>query len=271
MTKKKQHSKKDKSYELVGPAQKPGLLATLRRNFLTGVVVAAPIGITIFLTWTFIEFVDSRVTPLIPKQYNPEEYLQFSIPGLGVLVVVLSLTLLGALTANLFGRTLLDLGERFVDRMPVVRSIYATLKQIFETAISQSDNSFKEVGLIEYPRPGLYAICFVTTNTRGEIRSKVGEEMVSVFLPTTPNPTSGYLLFVPKAEIQILDMTVEEGAKLVISAGIVEPDYPRTGASKERIEKALAQWKKPKDDDKTESEEDQEVEEPQKENLRALP
>ncbi len=246
MSKKKPLSKKDKPIELVSPAPKPGLLATLRRNFLTGVVVAAPIGITIFLTWTFIEFVDSKVTPLIPKQYNPEEYLQFSIPGLGVLVVVASLTLLGALTANLFGRTILDLGERFVDRMPVVRSIYATLKQIFETAVSQSENSFKEVGLIEYPRPGLYAICFVTTNTKGEIKSLVGEEMVSVFLPTTPNPTSGYLLFVPRADIQILDMTVEEGAKLVISAGIVEPDYPRTGASKERIEKALAQWKKPK-------------------------
>ncbi len=198
-------------------------LRWVRTSFLTGIVIAAPIGITIYLTLAFIRFVDSRVTPLIPHSYNPETYLPFSIPGLGVLVAALALVLLGAAATNLFGRSLIGYGERIVNRMPVIRNIYSGLKQIFETVIAQSDSSFQEVGLIEYPRPGLYSICFITTSTGGEIQQLMDDDLVSVFIPTTPNPTSGFLLFVPRKDVKILNMSVEEAAKLVISAGLVEP------------------------------------------------
>lgn len=195
----------------------------LRNYFLTGLVVAAPIGITGYLTWLFITSVDQWVTPLIPAAYNPETYLPFSIPGLGVVIVAAFLVLLGALTANFFGRALIRWGERILDAMPVVRSIYGTLKQIFETVTSHSAASFRDVVLVEYPRKGLWAIAFVSSETKGEIRHRLDQEMVNVFLPTTPNPTSGYLLFVPKKDVVYLDMTVEEGVKYVISAGLVTP------------------------------------------------
>ncbi len=209
--------------QLILPGRNPGFMTRLRNYFLTGLVVAAPIGLTIWIVRWFIDLVDTWFTPLIPQQYQPDNYLPFDIPGLGLLIAFVLLTLLGALTANFFGRTVLNFGERLVARMPVVRSIYGALKQIFETVISQSAASFREVGLIEYPRKGLFCIVFITTQTKGEIVDKAGHELISVFLPTTPNPTSGFLLFVPKQDVQILDMTIEEGAKLIISAGLVEP------------------------------------------------
>ena len=224
MTEEDQNEPHDGVDGLILPAKKAGLGARLRTYFLTGLVVAAPIGITAYLTRWFVELVDFWFTPLIPEQYHPDRFLPFSVPGLGLIIALVILTLLGALTANFFGRRILALGERVVDRTPVVRNIYSGLKQIFETVISQSEKSFQDVGLIEYPRKGLYALVFVTTNTKGEIKEKAGQELVSVFLPTTPNPTSGFLLFVPRQDIQILDMTVEQAAKLVISAGLVEPD-----------------------------------------------
>lgn len=213
------------SQTLLKPAKKTSIGARIRTYFLTGLVVAAPIGITLYLTRWFVEVVDEWFMPLIPEAYRPENYLSISIPGLGLLVALVVLTLLGALTANFFGRQVLSLGERIVERMPVVRTVYGALKQIFETVLAQSTTSFRDVGLIEYPRKGLYALVFVTTATKGEVASRVpdGTELVSVFLPTTPNPTSGFLLFVPKTDIQILDMSVEEAAKLVISAGLVVP------------------------------------------------
>ena len=208
---------------MILPGRNPGFMTRLRNYFLTGLVVAAPIGLTIWIVRWFIDLVDTWFTPLIPQQYQPDNYLPFDIPGLGLLIAFVLLTLLGALTANFFGRTVLNFGERLVARMPVVRSIYGALKQIFETVISQSAASFREVGLIEYPRKGLFCIVFITTQTKGEIVDKTGHELISVFLPTTPNPTSGFLLFVPKQDVQVLDMTIEEGAKLIISAGLVEP------------------------------------------------
>lgn len=201
-----------------------GVFARLRTYFLTGLVVAAPIGITVYLTWWFVALFDVWLKPLMPAIYNPDTYLPFSVPGVGLVFALITLTFLGALTANLFGRTIVAYGEQMFNRMPVVRNVYRALKQIFETALSQSNSSFQEVGLIEYPRKGLYAIVFVSTRTTGEIPAKSGQpDMMSVFLPTTPNPTSGYLLFVPTSEVIILDMSVEEGAKLVISAGLVSP------------------------------------------------
>jgi uncharacterized membrane protein len=205
------------------PTARPGLLGRLRAYFLTGVIVTAPITITIFLVWQFIGFVDTRVGELIPESYNPETYLPFSLPGLGLLIMLAFLTLVGMLTAGLAGRTLVRMGERLLSRMPVVRSVYGTLKQIFETVLAQSSRSFREVVLIEYPRRGLGAIGFVTGPTRGEIQDRAEEELVNVFLPTTPNPTSGFLLFVPRKDLIHLDMSIEEGIKLVISGGIVAP------------------------------------------------
>lgn len=213
---------------------KLGLGAQLRNSFLTGLVIVGPIGITAYVVYTFVNFIDSWVKPYafpwlrqyIPDQYNPETYLPFSIPGLGLIFAIFIIMVVGATTANLFGRSLVNYGESLLDRMPVVRNLYRAIKQIFETVLSQEGNSFQKVGLIEYPRKGLYAIVFVSTETTGEIADVCshGEQMLSVFLPTTPNPTSGYLLFVPTKDVQILDMSVEEGAKLVISAGLVVPE-----------------------------------------------
>lgn len=221
---------------LILPGKSPRLMTRIRNYFLTGLVVAAPIGLTIWITRWFIDLIDTWFTPILPDAYQPDNYLPFDIPGLGLLIAFVLLTLLGALTANIFGRTVLNVGERLVARMPVVRSIYGALKQIFETVISQSNASFREVGLIEYPRRGLYCLVFITTQTKYEILDRVEhDELVSVFLPTTPNPTSGYLLFVPKDDIQVLDMTIEEGAKMIISAGLVEPPRRKGDAAPEAV------------------------------------
>lgn len=211
----------------VAPIAKTGeFLARIRTYFLTGLVVAAPISITVYITWWFVALFDSWFKPLVPALYNPDNYLPFSVPGVGLIFALICITILGALTANLFGRTIVGYGETMLNRMPLVRNVYSALKQIFETALSQSESSFHDVGLIQYPRKGLYAIVFISTRTRGEVAQLAGggESVMSVFLPTTPNPTSGFLLFVPERDVTILDMSVEEGAKLVISAGLVEPD-----------------------------------------------
>lgn len=210
-------------FRVVEHYEAPSLLGRLRAYFLTGVIVTAPISITIFLVWQFLAFLDTHVAGLLPDRYNPETYLPFSLPGLGLLLMLAFLTLVGMLTAGLAGRTLVRMGERLLSRMPVVRGVYGTLKQIFETVLAQKSRSFREVVLIEYPRRGIGAIGFVTGPTRGEIQARTDEEMVNVFLPTTPNPTSGFLLFVPKGDLIHLDMTIEEGIKMVISGGIVTP------------------------------------------------
>lgn len=210
------------------PPDKPNLLARLRNYFLTGVIVTAPIAITIFLVWQFITFLDSYVGGFVPYRYNPETYLPFGIPGIGLIVMLAFLTLVGFVTAGFAGRTLVRTGERLLSRMPIVRSVYGTLKQIFETVLNQSSRSFREVVLIEYPRRGIGAIGFVTGPTKGEVQERTEEDLVNIFLPTTPNPTSGFLLFVPRKDLIHLDMTVEEGIKLVISGGIVTPSTLET-------------------------------------------
>lgn len=207
------------------PVKPPGFGTRMRNYFLTGLIIVGPISITIYILWGFINIVDAWVKPLVPDAYNPDKYLPFAVPGAGLVFAVGGMIIIGALAANLFGRTIVGYGERVVGRMPVVRNVYKALKQIFETVLSQSNTSFKNVGLIEYPRKGLYAIVFIATDTSGEICDMLPDDArpVSVFLPTTPNPTSGFLLFIPRNEIKILDMSVEEGAKLVISAGLVTP------------------------------------------------
>lgn len=215
-------------------------LTRLRNYFLTGFIICAPLAITAYLVWTFIEWVDSWVKPYIPQVYNPDNYLPFSVPGFGLIVAFFFITMVGFLTANFIGRTVVGYGEDLLSRMPFVRNLYSGLKQIFQTVFAENETSFEKVALIEYPRKGLWALAFIATDTRGEVDVILkgnGEETVSVFLPTTPNPTSGFLLFVPKKDMHILDMGVEQAAKLVISAGLVAPEY-------KEVTESLAEGKK---------------------------
>lgn len=207
------------------PPPRHGILWRLRNYFLAGVVVAAPMGITLYVTWAFVSFVDNSIKPLIPDIYNPEKYVHFSFPGLGLIIMLVLLTLLGAMAANFFGQTLLDYGERLVARMPIMRGVYNATKQILETVTTPSGASFRQAALIEYPRKGLWTICFITGEVQSEVAARTVDAVVSVYIPTTPNPTSGFLLFVPRADIIPLDMRVEDAVKLVISMGLVAPKW----------------------------------------------
>jgi uncharacterized membrane protein len=212
-------------------------MTRLRNYFLTGFVVTAPLAITLYLTWSLIRWVDSWVKPYIPARYSPDTYLPFAVPGFGLIVALVAITLVGFLTANIIGRKIVNSGEYLLGRMPLVRNIYSGLKQILETVLSQRASTFKKVALIEYPRKGLWALVFIATENSGEVQDRIGDDAgqtVAVFLPTTPNPTSGFLLYVPKKDIIELSMTIEEGAKLIISAGLVTPEYQaRTRALKD--------------------------------------
>lgn len=211
-----------------------GLMARLRGYFLAGVLVTAPIGITCYLAWLFLVFVDSKVKPLIPAYYNPENYITFSIPGLGLIILLVGLTLIGMTTAGFLGRTMVKLGEAIVARMPILRGVYSASKQVIETVVGQNATSFREVVLVEFPRRDCWTIAFITGVAKGEIGELTDEEVVNVFVPTTPNPTSGYLIFVPRAEIVPLHMSVEDGIKFVVSMGIVAPPSPQVLADKRR-------------------------------------
>jgi uncharacterized membrane protein len=200
-----------------------GLTQRLRNYLLAGIIVSAPITITLFIVWQALGYVDRTVTPFIPAAYNPENYLPFGLPGIGLVVILGLLTLIGWLAAGLVGRTVMSTGERLLDRTPIVRGIYSTLKQLFETALSQSSKTFREVVLIEYPRRGIWSIAFVTGEPTGDIARCHDERLVSVFVPTTPIPAYGFLMYLPRAEAIALDMSVEDGMKLVISGGIVVP------------------------------------------------
>ena len=209
--------------EETAPKVKPRLMARLRAYFFAGVLITAPLSITIYLAALFIGFVDRQVTPLIPVHYNPESYLPFSIPGLGLVLVIVTMILIGALTAGFLGRYFVQLSERLLARMPVVRNLYSTTKQILETVLAQKSTAFRQAVLVEYPRRGIWAIAFITGRTEGEVQNLTEETVINIFLPTTPNPTSGFLLFVPKKELVPLTMSVEEAIKMVISGGIVTP------------------------------------------------
>lgn len=204
-----------------------GLLARLRAYFLAGVLVTAPVAITFYIVWLIVSFIDSRVSGLIPERYNPETYLPFGIPGLGLVIAVAALILIGAATAGYLGRVIVRINDAALARMPVVRSIYGATKQIFETVLAHKSTAFRQVCLIEYPRRGIWSIGFITGKTVGEVQERTAEEVLNVFLPTTPNPTSGFLLFVPRRDIILLEMSIEDGIKMVISGGIVTPPDSR--------------------------------------------
>lgn len=198
-------------------------LGRLRNYLITGILVTAPIAITVSLIWLIVDLVDTSVEALLPVDKYPVLYLPFQIPGSGLILSLITLIIIGWFAAGVFGRFFVRIGENIVARMPIVRSVYGALKQIFETVLAQQSNAFRQVVLLEYPRRGIFAIGFVTGVTQGEVQNLTDDTVINIFLPTTPNPTSGFLLFVPKRDLVVLDMTVEEGIKMVISGGIVTP------------------------------------------------
>src|SRR6185437_3680834 len=206
-------------------AQTTGFLGRIRNYFLTGLVVGGPVAITIWLIWSFVTWVDGFVRPLIPPTYRPETYLPWPIPGTGLIIAVVLLTLLGFLTANLVGRSLVELGEKLLNRMPIVRPIYRTMKQIFETLFSKSGSSFRKVALVEFPAPGMWSLVFISLPPGGDVATKLPEgEHVSAFMPCTPNPTTGFFFYVLRKDLIELDISVESAMTQLISAGMVQPD-----------------------------------------------
>lgn len=250
MAGKKSKSSKSIINEIGDPeVQKPGLISYLRGRFLAGVVIAAPIAITIYLVWGFISWIDRIIKPTIPRAWNPETYIPdtvnifgfevtLGVPGLGLLVAIVGLTFLGAVGANLIGRALVSTGDRFLSNVPVVKNIYSLFKQLFETIASSQESSFRDMVLVEYPKRGTWCVGFVTAPIKGEVLSKLGPDMLGVFVPTTPNPTSGFYMFVPKKEVIDLDMSVEEGAKMIVSVGMVVPEHLTT-EEKQKIAKKM--------------------------------
>lgn len=216
--------------ETVGPslpdAAAMSRSARLRGYFLTGLVVAGPLAVTAYLSWTFINWIDGWVKPFVPTRYWPDTYLPFSLPGFGLLVLFVGLTMLGFLTANLVGRTLLDFGEGLVNRMPIVRGLYKSAKQIFETIFSQSGTSFRKVGLIEYPGPGLWSIVFISAAPSGDIDAKLpgDDPFISVFLPCAPNPTTGFFFYVKRSSVIELNTSVDDAFKIVLSLGLLKEE-----------------------------------------------
>lgn len=206
--------------------RKPGLFSRLRASFLTGIVVIAPVALTIWLIWTIMGWIDGFVLPLVPSRFNPEQYIGINLRGVGVIFFLVFTVFVGWVAKGLIGRSLIRFAEGLVERMPVVRSIYSGVKQIAETIFAQSERNFETACLIQYPRKGIWAIGFISTDARGEVadRAETMGKLISVFVPTTPNPTSGFLLFFPQEDVIELDMSIEDAAKLVISAGLVYPN-----------------------------------------------
>ena len=201
-----------------------GLAGRLRTYFLTGLILVGPAYITIGLTWWFINWVDDLVRPVIPLAYRPETYLPIKIPGTGLVIALAALTLLGFLTANFIGRKLVEAGENILNRMPVVRPIYKSLKQIFETLFAKGGSSFRRVGLVEFPSPGMWSLVFLSNPASEEIAARLPDtEHVAAFMPCTPNPTTGFFFYVPRRDIIDLDITVEAAMTLLMSAGMVQP------------------------------------------------
>lgn len=209
-----------------------GLLSGLRGYFIAGILVTAPIAITIYLTWAFLVFVDTSVARLIPPEYNPNYYLPFSVPGLGLLIACAFFILVGWFARNFLGRMTIRVSEYLLDKMPVVRGLYGALKQIFETVMASQSDAFRDVVIFEYPRKESWTIGFVTGVTKGEIQDLTNDEVMNIYVPTTPNPTSGFLLFIPKKDLIYINMSVEDAIKMIVSGGIITPDHEPPKAEK---------------------------------------
>jgi len=207
------------------PTPHHGFGSRVRTYFLTGLIVAGPVAITIWLVWSFVTWVDDLVRPFIPFAYRPETYLPVKIPGFGLIIAFLALTLLGFLTANLVGRTFVEIGETILERVPIVRPIYRGLKQVFETLFSKSGSSFRTVGLVEFPAPGMWSLVFLSTPPGADLSAQLPSdaEYVSAFMPCTPNPTTGFFFYVLRRDVIELTISVEDAAKLLMSAGMIQP------------------------------------------------
>ena len=239
---------------------KQSLFAWLRSRFLAGVVIAAPIVITLYVVVSLFSWMDKPFQALIrqfvPEAWQPSTYLPDQmtllgitfdtpgLPGLGLFVAVMLLTLVGAVGTNLIGRSLVKAGDRLLSRLPVVSNVYSLFKQLFETIVSSKENSFKDMVLVEYPKKGTWCLGFVTAPVKGEVLARLGDGMMGVFVPTTPNPTSGFYMFIPKAEVIDLNMTVEEGAKMIVSVGMVVPEH----LTEEQVQDVIAQIPAPSED-----------------------
>ncbi|MGE0767161.1 MAG: DUF502 domain-containing protein [Hyphomicrobiaceae bacterium] len=209
------------------PAARVSVGARLRYYFLTGLVVVGPLTITLYVTWSLIHFVDNWIKPYIPSLYNPDTYLPFPVPGAGLLFAFIGLVLIGALAANLIGRTLISAGERMLDGMPIVRNLYRGTKQLFESVVSATgpEQAFKKVAVMEFPSPGIYALVFVTGGVALPIAGVApDDDLIAVFMPTHLMPPSGFTVFVPRRKVIAIDMTIEDAAKIILSAGMVTPE-----------------------------------------------
>ncbi len=209
------------------PAPKPNLAAWLRERFVAGMLIALPIVATFIILEFLINLIDSRVVPLLPPALRPETYLDYAVPGFGLIILVLFLTLLGAVATNILGNYFVNLTDRVLTRVPVVRSVYSVFKQIRDVFQSNTADQYKEIVLIQYPKEGSWAVGFVAGPAKAEVAHRMGPGFISVFVPTVPNPTSGFLLFVREGDVIRLDMTIEEGVKLILSGGLVYPEFPR--------------------------------------------
>lgn len=199
------------------------LMQRFRGYLLAGIIVIAPISITIYLTYIFLTFVDSQVAKMLPKDWHDIYDSYVTLPGVGLLIAIVFFIVVGWLATNILGRFFIRMAEYVVDRMPIIRTLYNAIKQIFETIMASQSDAFREPVMMEYPRKGIWSIGFVTGRSKGEVQRLTDDETINVFIPTTPNPTSGYLLFVPKKDLIYLNMTVEQAIKLVVSAGIIIP------------------------------------------------
>jgi uncharacterized membrane protein len=209
----------------VAAASQTSIAGRIRNYFLTGLVVAGPLAVTVWLIWSIVNWVDDLVRPLIPPVYRPETYLPWPIPGTGLIIAIVALTTLGFLTANLVGRKLVELGEGLLNRMPIVRPIYKTMKQVFEALFSKSGSSFRQVALIEFPAPGMWSLVFLSQPPSGDLAAKLPPgEHVSAFMPCTPNPTTGFFFYVLRKDLVVLDISVANAMSLLISVGMVQPD-----------------------------------------------
>lgn len=206
-------------------------MKALRRYIVAGILVWLPLGLTILLLRFAIRLMD-RSLLLLPPQYRPEEILGFNIPGLGAILTVILLLITGVLAANFVGRAFVGGWESLMDRIPIVRSIYSAAKNFAEIVFSDSSHAFKRVLLIEYPRKGIYSLAFQTSAELGEVQGRTGEEVTCCFVPTTPNPTSGFIIIVPRKDVTVLDMEVDEALKMIISLGVVVPPW-RNGKTPE--------------------------------------
>ena len=220
----------DAVHDLVAGAEPPHPIrvgARLRNYFLTGLVVVGPVAITIYIAWYVIHAFDGWIKPYIPNIYNPDNYLPFALPGAGLLFAIMGLTMIGALAANLLGRSMITAGELMLDRMPIVRNVYKAVKQIFESVVSATgtEQPFQKVGVMEFPSPGIFAIVFITAPATSQMQSVApDDDLVAVFMPTHLMPPSGFTVFVPRSKVKLVDLSVEDAAKIILSAGMVTPD-----------------------------------------------